>query len=487
MSCNSDGHVFQQAASLFQTVDVVRRDGSLKAPVAQLCYDSRKVQAQSLFVALRGRYHDGHAFVEQAYERGACVVVGERSFSPPPGKTYVQVADSRRALAQLANAFYAHPTRRLFVVGITGTKGKTSVAHFSAAALGNARCLSTITNVAEGLLNTTPESLEVQRLAAEALQRGRSQFVLEVSSHALVTQRVLGLDVDVAVFTNLSQDHFDDFDGFEAYFEAKAQLFKTLKPTAVALLNEDDPYGRRLIEQTPARVVRYGLRAGVDLRATELQLERDRSYFKVHTPLGSFPLSTHFPGAFNVYNLLAAVGVGLAARVPVDQIVARLEAITHLDGRFERYRTTSGVTVVVDFAHSPDSLQQMIAFLKQHYGRVLTLFGCGGESDSLKRPLMGRISGELSDYTLITHDNPKHENPQSILDQIEAGIRPVCSNYEVVPDRRAALRRALAWAGPGECVLVAGKGHERSQIFGSDEVPFHDGAFVVNELGATRC
>ncbi len=453
--------------------------------ITGIAHDSRRVEPGALFVALAGRAHDGHAFLEQAYARGAAAAVGERAFVPPPGRSYARVADSRRALGRLSAAFYGHPTRALFAVGITGTKGKTSTAHFCAGLLGEALCLNTVTNAERGLLNTTPDALQVQRLSREALDAGHTSLVLEVSSHALRQARVEAVDVDVAVFTNLSQDHFDDFAGFEDYFEAKSLLFSALKATGTAVVNRDDPYGARLPALTKGHVLTYGLSAEADVYAADLALDRHSSRFQVHTPDGAFPLHTRFPARYNVYNLLAAVGVGLVRGLAPEEIKARLEALPPLAGRFELLRLPRGVDAVVDFAHSPDSLEQTLRFLQGHYPHVIAVFGCGGESDPHKRPLMGRLSGTLADWTVLTHDNPKHEDPQSILDQIASGLRAVTRAYEVIHERAEAIARALERAAPGDCVLIAGKGHERTQILGDEERPFNDRDLLIERFGAT--
>lgn len=473
------------ARELLRHVDVVEATGCLGRAVRQLRYDSRRVSPGDLFVAIKGKGCDGHVFLSQAYERGAQVAVGQGPFDPPAGLGYVRVSDSQRALSQLAAAFYDYPFQRLFTVGVTGTKGKTSVSHLCAALFDDAVCLSTIVNPSYGFSNTTPPAPELQRLASEALAAGKRSIVLEISAHGLVQHRVSDVKVDVAVFTNLSQDHFDDFSGFGDYFQAKAALFTRLHPQ-VAVINADDAYGQRLIRQTAAPVT-YGLSPRSAVRARNVRLNPRGSTLDVDTPAGSFTLQSALPGQFNVYNLLAATTVGVCAGVPVDRIRLRLESVRALPGRFERLRTPEGVEVVVDFAHSPDSLEQMIRFLKDHYPRVLTVFGCGGESDPFKRPLMGQISGTWSDHTLLTHDNPKHEDPQTILSQIEQGLRMVSASYEVIPERDHAIRHALQRARAGDCVLVAGKGHETTQIFADRVVPFNDADYLKTHCGAIAC
>ena len=484
--CDQEGGrdpIERALAQLIGELEVQSCHGPREATVRHLCFDSRKARLDSLFVALPGKYCDGHAFLDDAFARGAAVAVGQNEHTPPAGKTYVRVPHSRRALSRLAAAFYGHPTRTLWTVGITGTKGKTSVAHYCQAVLDHARCLSTVTNAAAGLENTTPESLDIQRLAHEALLAGRRRLVLEVSAHGLVHQRVNDVAFDAAVFTNLSQDHFDDFDGFDAYFQAKAQLFNTMQ-TPTAIINADDAFGKKLIQQTPQRLLSYGLKPQAQVYATALRLRQNGSRFKVHTPTGVFVLNARQPGRFGVYNLLAAVAVGVCAGVPLERIKTGLESVKRVPGRFEQLDTPQGVRVVVDFAHSPDSLAKMLGFLKEHYAKVVAVFGCGGESDPYKRPIMGRISGQLADYTVITHDNPKREDPQQILSQIESGVRQQTARYDVIADRATAIRHALSRARPGDCVLVAGKGHETEQIFGQQHLPFNDRQFLMDACGA---
>lgn len=473
----------QTFKAAFKTVEIVEVIGPQVLFINDIAFDSRLVKPGGVFVALRGKYHDGHRYINAACKQGAAIMVGEQPHRPPHGKTYVHVGSSRQALSRLSSTFYRHPTQRLMTVGVTGTKGKTSVSHLCAHLLENASCISTVTNIKRHLLNTTPESLDIHRLAHEALMEGKRHFVLEVSSHALHHHRVDDVAFNINVFTNLSQDHFDDFDGFEPYFEAKAKLF-TNHPNAQAVVNVDDVYGKKLIERLHQNVITFGLSSDALIRATHVNLKRDQSSFDIETPTGQIHLSTLLPGQFNVYNLLAAASVGYWTGMPLAQIKHRLESVTRIEGRFERLQTSSGVHVVVDFAHSPDSLEQSIHFLKSHYPKLITVFGCGGESDPYKRPIMGEISGRSSDYTILTHDNPKKEDPMLILNQTEAGLRQVTQQYEVIPERPEAIERALSLAKPGDCVLVAGKGHETFQEFGQHMVDFNDVAFLIKACGA---
>ena len=448
--------------------------------------NSRRVQPGDLFVAIRGHSADGHRFIPEAIQRGAVAVVAERPShlqEPSTDSTpYIVVRDSRKALAELAAAFYDYPTKRLFVVGITGTKGKTSVAHMGTAVLGERDTLliSTVTNALQrGLDQTTPEPTAIQRWAHEALREGKRNLVLEVSAHALHQQRVHAVDFDVAVFTSFSHDHLDYFRDYESYLDAKLALFRGLKPSAKAIVNCDDPASPRVLAATRAHVLTYGQSPKADLWADDVKLSPEGSRCQVHTPEGSFALELKLPGPFMIENALAAVGIGLARGLSLERIRECLEGVERVEGRLELYQARGGFTVVIDFAHSPDSLERVLRFLKRFYPRVITVFGCGGDSDKLKRPQMGEISGRISDYTILTSDNPKSEDPLAIIREIERGLQPLGAPYEAIPDRRVAIQRALELARPGDCVLIAGKGHERFQLFKDRVVPFNDLEYLI--------
>lgn len=414
--------------------------------------------------------------------KGAAAIIGEREdLQLPANVAYVWADNSRQALAEAAAAGYRFPTDKLFTVGVTGTNGKTSTTYLAAAALDPDETL--LSNTVINTLQrenpyTTPSALDLQQLACYGLQTAKKHLVLEVSAHALSQYRVYGIDFDVAVFTNLTHDHLDYYGTMENYLQAKLLLFKHLRPGARAIINGDDPYAQRFIEATPARVWRYGLSPQYDLWADQIELSPDGSRFRAHTPAGAISIATAFPGEFYVCNILAALGVGLTRGRSLAAIEAGLESVQQIEGRCERYRTRAGVHIVIDFAHSPDSLAKMLQTLKRFYPRVISVFGCGGESDPRKRPLMGEISGRLADYTIITSDNPKGEDPLEIVRQIEGGMRPVNVAYEAIVDRPKAILRALALAHPSDCLLIAGKGHERTQIFRDREIAFNDREFL---------
>jgi len=475
----------KRLSTLLQSIQVKRVKGHGADPIVHgICQDSRRVKPGDLFVAIRGHRGDGHSFISEAVARGAVAIVGERP-DLHPSVTYITVEDSRKALAELACSFYDHPTRELFTVGITGTKGKTSVAHLCAAVLGERKTelISTITNSQKlGVDQTTPEAPKIQRVARDALSQGKRNFVLEVSAHALSQERAHGVDFDVGIFTNLSHDHLDYFGDMEGYLQAKLRLFSQLKSDATAIINIDDPASSKVKRSSGTRVLTYGLTPEAEIWAEGIELGPQGSRAKVHTPQGSFSLELALLGCFAVTNALAAVGVGLVRGLPLKLIEERLAKVRRIEGRMERYQAYQGFTIVVDFAHSPASLEGAIRALKPFHRRVITIFGCGGDSDRLKRPIMGEISGRLSDYTIITSDNPKSEDPLAIIGEIEAGLEGLDAPYEAIPDRKAAIRRALELARPGDCILIAGKGHERTQIFHDREVPFNDVAYL-RELG----
>lgn len=462
----------------------------LDPEISGIQFDSREVSQGDLFVAIVGGHVDGHAFIAQAVERGAAAIVVERETEVPVKEIpFHKVASSRAALADLAAAFYDHPTRELFTVGVTGTKGKSSTCHLCAAVLGEDKTelITTITNALNrDVEQTTPESTTLQRLASEALRAGRSNLIVETSAHALEQQRARAVDFDVAIFTNLSHDHFDYFANWEVYLGAKSKLFAQLKSEGTAIFNINDEAFESIANCTNAKIISYGMNSEAEISGAIESMSLDGSRVSVKTPSGNFEFFLHLPGEFYAENALAAIALGHQQRMQLEEIKERLESVAHIEGRFERFSSNSGYDVVVDFAHSPDSLEKMLQLLNSFYPRVITLFGCGGDSDRAKRPLMGEISGRLSSFTVLTNDNPKHEDPLKILKEIEAGIGRTAAQYEVIPDRKAAIDRATELAEPGDVILIAGKGHERKQYFDGYETEFNDRAYlsergVINE------
>lgn len=463
-------------------------------------YDSRNVRPQDVFAAIRGAQADGHKFIGNAIASGAKAVVMEDDAALPDsyfmhaGVAKIVVPDTRRALALMAGNFFGHPDRKLLLVGITGTNGKTTTTHLVRSVLeaGGHRVglIGTIGySIGEEVLpatHTTPESLELNGLLSTMVERGCTAAVMEVSSHALALDRVFGLRFAVAGFTNLTQDHLDFHGSMEAYCGAKKVLFDRLEPGSFAVINADDPYGEKMLSDVKGMVLRYGVAGAadirgndvrLDLRGTQMQVARDREVTAVASPL---------VGMFNVYNSLAAFAVGVAAGVPVERIASGLAQVQAVRGRFERIPSPKGWTVVVDYAHTPDALEKCLRAIRgllpgEGSGRIITVFGCGGNRDRGKRPIMGRIAGELSDIVVVTSDNPRHEDPDTIIKEILAGVVR-STNVKREPDRRQAIRAALESAVAGDVILIAGKGHETYQITGDVRTHFDDREEVLEYI-----
>ena len=460
--------------------------------VARVTPDSRLVQAGSLFVAVRGTEGDGHAYVDKAIQAGAVAVCGERPLSGLP-VPYVQVADSRWAVAHLAEALHGFPGRSLRLVGVTGTNGKTSTATL-------VRGICERAGVAAGLLGTvsydvgageqpapttTPGPVELSALLAAAREHGKRVVALEVSSHAIAQSRVAALEFDVAVFTNCTQDHLDYHGDMDQYFGAKRRLFECLGMThhkrepKRAVVNAEDAYADQVIAACRVPVWTYAVESPADIRATNLRLGPAGTRARVETPAGEADLDLRLLGRHNVSNALAALGAGLALDIPLETAVAALNAAPCVPGRCEMVDAGQPFTVIVDYAHTPDGLRALLETCRAlRPARVVTVFGCGGDRDRTKRPQMGELVGRLSDAAIVTSDNPRTEDPTGILLDIEVGLqRAGCrrgEDYELVEDRRAAIAQAIAQAEPGDLVVIAGKGHEPYQIIGTDRREFDD-------------
>lgn len=456
-------------------------------PVFKVEFDSRKVASGDLFVCVPGFKVDGHDFAAQVVEKGAVALVVER---PVEGIAVPQllVSNARRALAQVAALATGYPVQSLRLVGITGTNGKTSTAHFCESVLAGAGrvpgVLGTIhTKIAGKPLpttHTTPESLVLQRLLADMREAGCDSVVMEVSSHALELERVHGVPFDVAVFTNLSHDHLDFHGDMESYFQAKRKLFSGLRyikgrTAPYAVINGDDPFGARLLKELKVPYISYGQGEHCHIRATELNIDANGVSFNVETPIGGRRVDLSMSGLFTVYNALAAIGVGLAVKADLEQILLAVESVGSVSGRFEPVREGQDFSVLVDYAHTPDGLEKLLISAREiTKGRLLTVFGCGGDRDANKRPVMGEIAGRLSDRVVLTSDNPRSESPQEILRQIEAGMAASTALVETEADRAQAIARAIALAEPGDTVVIAGKGHETYQILGDRTIDFDD-------------
>jgi UDP-N-acetylmuramoyl-L-alanyl-D-glutamate--2,6-diaminopimelate ligase len=476
-----------------------QRANTPTAAVTGVAYDSRVVEPGQVFVALKGSHVDGASFVRQAVDRGAICIVSERPAPPEVGVSWSQVEDARLALAVIAAAFYRHPSNEMRVVGITGTNGKTTTAHLIASVFEAAgiRC-GVVGTVAYRVgdderesTRTTPEAPDVQKLLREMVDRGCGACAVEVSSHALSLRRVDAMTFSAGVFTNLTRDHLDFHADMEAYFRAKRRLFEMLPPGAPSLVNTDDPRGAAIVGVS-ARPVTYAINRSADITPGPLSFSLDGLTFDVRTPRGTLHVRSKLVGRPNVYNILAAISTAVALGLPFDVIERGLHALHGVRGRFELVSSPNDeVTVVVDYAHTDDALRNLLETARTlARGRVITVFGCGGDRDRTKRPLMGAVAGRLSDLIVITSDNPRGEDPNRIIEEIQRGITPdtrrdTAQGLLSIADRRAAIAKAIELARPGDLVLVAGKGHETYQVIGDDLVPFDD-AVVAREALARR-
>jgi UDP-N-acetylmuramoyl-L-alanyl-D-glutamate--2,6-diaminopimelate ligase len=490
-------------AQLLGCLPEARVTGDSEIEIDGLYYDSRQVRAGGLFFALRGVKSDGAEFVAAAVNGGAVAVVADRPCAVN-GVTLVQVPDARRAMSLMASAFYGSPTAAIPLVGITGTNGKTTTSYliegileaagFPAAVLGTISYRFGATDIPAP--NTTPESVDLQRILRQLVDLGARGAVMEVSSHSLEQHRPDGCLFDVAVFTNLTRDHLDYHVDMESYFGSKLRLFTDLlapteaKPLRHAVVNLDDPYGKRVAELASAPVLTYSLEGDADLSVAEVDFSVHGISCRLRTPRGEIKLVSGLLGRFNMYNILSAVGAGLALGLPDQAIRAGIEGHKKVPGRVERVPNDQGITVLVDYAHTGDALENVLSTMTElKSARVITVFGCGGDRDKGKRPVMGEIAARYSDLTIATSDNPRTEDPSAILQDVLAGIAPLKlreyraeelaqgfqeKGYAAIESRRAAVRAAILAAQPGDIVLLAGKGHEDYQILGTEKFHFDD-------------
>jgi UDP-N-acetylmuramoyl-L-alanyl-D-glutamate--2,6-diaminopimelate ligase len=483
---------------LLRELDVLSVEGTVDREVSGIAYDSRRITPGMVFVAIPGQKTDGHEFVDAAIDRGATAVICERNGIFAQRATKIKVADVREALARVATSYYGKPSSKLKVIGVTGTNGKTTVSFMVKAILEAAGIKTGLMGTVHYEIGdrvipaqrTTPESLEVQQMMSQMVRAGCGACVMEVSSHALEQKRVQGIEFDVAIFTNLTRDHLDFHKTMENYFAAKQKLFASLgggNKKAAAVINIDDDFGARLSGQTNVEVeLTYGLQSAARLRAAKIQLSAEGSKFTVETPERNFACRLPLIGRHNIYNALAAAGAGLALGIDVLHVQAALNAITPVPGRLEKVLAGQPFGVFVDYAHTDDALKNVLSTLREiTKGRVLVAFGCGGNRDAGKRAKMGKIAAELADFTIITSDNPRKEQPEKIAAQIEEGFRAVRQDkYRVELDRKRAIHEIISQAKKGDSVLIAGKGHETYQEFEDTVVPFDDRAHAREALEA---
>lgn len=459
--------------------------------IDSLQYDSRRVSSGALFIAVKGLITDGNLYIAQALESGAIAVATENPLPVDNKATWLRVADARRFLAEAANAFYNYPSSQIQLVGITGTNGKTTSAylvHSILQQLGPSLMMGTLgAQIGPETIEytmTTPESLEIQKSLSEAVHSKCRYGVMEVSSHSLFFQRVLGCKFEIAVFTNLSQDHLDFHENFEAYFESKALLFqRSFNPgLKAALINIDNSWGKRLAGIAEGEVFTFGFSSDADFHPIRYESSTEGTEIVLRFFGRNLKLVSPLVGRHNGYNIMAAAAACGLLEIPDSQIAAGISSLYCVPGRFEKIEINRPFTVINDFAHTPDALDNALSLARQiAEGRLLCVFGCGGDRDRKKRPLMGKIAVEKSDYSIITSDNPRSEDPDLIIQDIVRGIPPNFQNFETVTDRRQAIRRSLVLAQPGDLVLLAGKGHEAYQEIKGKKYRFDERQIVKEE------
>ncbi|MCX6574003.1 MAG: UDP-N-acetylmuramoyl-L-alanyl-D-glutamate--2,6-diaminopimelate ligase [Candidatus Aminicenantes bacterium] len=477
---------------VLQGIPVVAAGGAMTEEIAGIAFNSKAARPGFLFAALPGAARNGLDFVAEALAAGAVAVLSAWPKPPAVDTAWVQVADAREALALAAANFYGHPSDRMKVVGVTGTKGKTTTTFILEEILRAAGAAPGLIGTIEyrrpgwsaAAPRTTPESSDLQALLRDFLDAGVSHCVMEVSSHALEQKRVWGVSYDVAVFTNLSGEHMDYHPSMEAYFEAKRKLFFLDHKKSAAVVNWDDPWGQKLVAELPMATVTFGLEPAAIVRALKYIPSENGIDVQVTYPGGTMRIQSALVGRHNLYNLLAAVGAALALSVPPADIVKGIAALKGVPGRFERVPNRRGLLVVVDYAHTDNALENLLMTAREFKPRrVIVVFGAGGDRDRDKRERMGRVAARLADWTVLTSDNPRSEDPAEIIAAIERGFtKEAVRAYEVEPDRRKAIVRALATANKGDIVLVAGKGHENTQIFRDRTVHFSDVEAVEETL-----
>ncbi len=474
---------------LISGLNIKSIQGSLDLEIDGVAYDSRKTRKGVLFVCIEGTVVDGHQFIIDAIENGTKAFLVQKPVEVPEGITTIEIEDTRYGLASVSAALLGHPSKKLNLIGITGTKGKTTTTYMVKSILEAAGhkmgLIGTVANLIGNEIlyssRTTPESYDLQSLFSDMVEKSVNTAVMEVSSQGLELHRVAGCDFDVGVFTNFSRDHIGpkEHATIEDYFNAKAKLFKMCRQ---AVINIDNEAGRKMAELAECKVFTYGFGENADIRATDIVKKTAYTYFKLITPWGTTDVETNLQGEFNVYNALAAIGsCCLIPGVTLEHVKTGLTNVV-VPGRMEPVKTGGNYSVLIDYAHTPDSLEKVLSTVKEFaHGRVVSLFGCGGDRDRGKRPEMGAISGNIADFTIITSDNPRTEEPERIINDIEVGVQKTNGKYIKITDRKQAIKFALENAQDGDIIILAGKGHETYQQFKDKTIHF-DEREVVAEL-----
>ncbi len=459
--------------------------GKAETQISGISYDSRSVREGDLFVAIKGEKADGARFVRQAVDRGAAAIASEQKIECEAHTASLVVPDGRKFLAEVSRVFFGDPSSKLRLVAITGTNGKTTTSYMMDSLYSQAGILSCLVGTLGMKIgersyhseHTTPEAPDLMRFLNQAVAEGCTHGALEVSSHSLALKRVFGARFHVGIFMNLTRDHLDFHKDMESYFQAKKQLFMPENGNRAesAVINTDDAYGRRLREEIPCRALSFGFNKPAEIFVLESRNRADGTDLALATPGGEIRFQTRLIGRPNIYNIMAATGAALCQNLGLDPIRQGIESLKGVPGRVELVDAGQDFTVIVDYAHSPDALENLLRTVSRlPHKRLITIFGCGGDRDRTKRPIMGEIAARLSDLVLATSDNPRSENPLDILNEIEPGLRKGPAPYKIIPDRRQAIESAVYMACPEDVVVIAGKGHEDYQIIGGRFLPFDD-------------
>lgn len=483
---------------LIKLLPEARISGDCNLWVTDVVYDSRKVTPGALFICLTGSKADGHNYLSQAKELGAVAIIAEKAVDIQ-GITVISVSDTRTVMQELAPYFFDYPSRKLRVIGVTGTNGKTTTTYliksvleeagYKTGVIGTIRTM--IGNRSLPVKNTTPNVIVLQSLLAEMVKEAVEYAVMEVSSHALALNRIAGCEFDAAIFTNMTRDHLDFHGTLENYAKAKSLLFKSLQEAAScksgksAVINADDPAGAVMQAAAACKVMTYGINSQADITAENISIGARGASFMLKTKQEKIPLSLKITGRFNIYNVLGAVGALIAEGIDIPVIKKALESFSSVDGRFELVDAGQDFAVIVDFAHTPDGLENILHTARQFAkDKLILVFGCGGDRDRTKRPIMGKLAAKYADIIIATSDNPRSEDPEAILAEIEAGILADLTpgkKYENIAERKQAIKRAIELAKPNDIVIIAGKGHETYQILKDWTIDFDD-RLVVREL-----
>ncbi len=459
--------------------------GGIEADISGISYDSRSVHNGDLFVAIKGEKTDGALFVTEAIERGATAVASERKLDPKPKVPSFVVSDTRKFLAEISRIFYQDPASKMKLAAITGTNGKTTTACLMDSIYRQAgirSCLAGTLGMKIGDQSfpsdrTTSESPDLLRFLRNAVMEGCTHGALEVSSHSLALKRVYATKFCTGVFMNLTPDHLDFHRDIESYFRTKQLLFSAENGNQIetAVINIDDPHGNRLESMIHCSILRFGFGKSADIRALDCQYETDHTNLTLATPSGKIEFHANLIGRPNIYNIMAAVGAACSLGIDLEKIRRGVEALKQVPGRLEQVDGGQDFIVIVDYAHSPDALENLLTIVGQlPHEKLFTVFGCGGDRDRTKRPVMGEIAANMSDIVFATSDNPRSENPIKILKEIETGLRRGPALYNIIPDRHLAIESAIWMARKGDIVVIAGKGHEDYQIVGNRVIPFDD-------------